>query len=130
MKHKMWYDEEKAIFREEIIGSFSTDDVPQYLDRTRELLSGTSSPQVLVDFTRASPNLYQSKEVKEKLIQGSARLQFENERVAFLVKDTAVRSQAWALALGVQGMGKKVEISWFENEQEAIAWLKGKKDST
>lgn len=130
MKHRMWFDEQKEVFREEIIGSFSSDDVSRYLERTRELLSPVSSPLVLVDFTRASRNLYESNEVKERLIKGSAQLQFNDERVAFVIKDPVVRTQAWALALGVQGMGKKVEISWFENEQEALAWLKGKKDST
>lgn len=129
MKHKMWYDEEKEVFREEIIGSFSEEDVSQYLKRTRELLTPASSPQVLVDFTKASPNLYESNKVKEKLIKGSALLQFKNERVAFLIKDPVVRTQAWALALGVQSMGKKVEICWFENEQEALDWLKGEGDA-
>lgn len=58
------------------------------------------------------------------LIQGTAGLEFTDERVALLVKDPVVRLYARTMAFGSKTKGKKVEVKWFDDEEKAIAWLK------
>ena len=120
----MWIDDKHQIVREEIVGSFAADDVPEYVALSRRILSGIKHRRVLVDFSQASRRLYDSKQVKKMLIDGTVDLGYEDEWVAILAADPVVALQATAMAYGAKAKGKKVKIQWFEDEAEAIAWLK------
>jgi hypothetical protein len=125
MKHKLWYDEKADILREKIIGTFTEEDVSEYLARSRELLTGRKRRYVLVDFSEASKKLYASRKVRQMLIEGTVDLYFADEKVALLVKDPGIRLQARAMAVGSLRLGKPVQVECFEDEEEALAWLKG-----
>lgn len=124
MNQEIWFDEENEIIREEIMGSFVESDVAEYLARTREVLEGRMRHRVLVDFSRASRKLYDSRKVRNMLVAGTVNLGYADERVALLVTDPVIRMQARAMTLGAKSRGKEVEVEWFPEEAEAIAWLK------
>jgi len=124
VKHKIYYDEANGIVREEFIGSFSEEDVPEYFARTREVLSGIEHRRVLVDFSQAARKLYESKKVRQMLIEGTASLEFTDEKVALLVKDPVKKMMSKVVTTGSVTKGKKVQVKYFEDEEEAIAWLK------
>jgi len=124
MEHKIWYDEEHGIVREEIIGTFFDADVDEYYELSRQVMDGMKSVKILVDFTRASQRVYESMYVRQKMIEGSVNLNHHHEKLALLVKDPKVKLQAAASALGARDRGKDVEVAWFDNEDDALRWLK------
>jgi|GEM_PF-1716113 len=124
MKHKIWFDAQYKIVREEIIGSFAAEDVGEYLAVTRQVLNGIKHRKILVDYSHASRRLYDSKQVRKMLIDGTVDLGYIDETVAILAADPVVALQATAMAFGAKAKGKRVKVQWFEDEAEAIAWLK------
>jgi hypothetical protein len=123
VKHKIYYDKQNDIVREEFIGSFSEEDVPEYFARTREVLAGIKHRRVLVDFSQAARKLYDSRKVRQMLIKGTAELEFTDEKVAILVADPVKKMMSKAMTSGSVTKGKKVEVEYFTDEAEAIAWL-------
>lgn len=123
MEHKVWYDEEHGVVRQEIIGIFREADIPEYFARCGQVMEGMKSVKILIDFTRASRRVYESMLVRERMILGSLNFNHHHERLAVLAPDPKVKLQAAASAKGAKDRGKDSEVAWFEKEEDALRWL-------
>jgi hypothetical protein len=123
LKHKIWYDAEKDILRERLIGSFTEDDVSEYLALMKEVYGSCKHRHVIVDVSEARQPFYESK-TQEKLIEGAGRLRYFDEKVAFLKAAPDIRSLIIEVVETMRLRGKPLRTRFFETEEEALAWLR------
>jgi hypothetical protein len=124
MKHKLWYDEENQVLREQIIGSLTEEEIPEFLARVDDLFKGKKNCHAIIDLSQASSQIY-SRKARKKLAEGSIRLGY-SEKVAFIGADYRVRMFARVLIAGAKVLGKPIKSQFFDNEKEALVWLKEK----
>ncbi len=121
MKHKLWYDEENDVLREQIIGSLTEEDIPEFLAKVDELFKGREKCRAIIDLSQASGQIYDRK-ARKKLAEASNKMGY-NEKVAFIGADYRVRMLARILIAGAQVLGKPISSRFFNSEEEALAWL-------
>lgn len=126
MKHKVWFDEANNVLREKIIGGMTKEDIPELLAKVDEIFKDKKECLAIIDLTDASEQVY-SKDARRLLAEGSAKLGY-NEKIAFIGADYRVRMFAKILISGAKFLGKPIKSRFFDNEKEALEWLK-KKDS-
>lgn len=121
MKHQFWYDEEKDVLRERIIGTLTEDDVPEFLAKVKELFEGRKRRRAIIDLTQASKQIY-SKKARQMLSEGSAKLGYD-EKIAFVGADPSIRMMARVLISGAKILGKPITAQFFKNDDDALSWL-------
>lgn len=121
MKHQFWYDEEKDVLRERIIGTLTEEDVPEFLAKVKELFEGRKRRRAIIDLTQASKQIY-SKKAREMLSEGSAKLGYD-EKIAFVGADPSIRMMARVLISGAKILGKPITAQFFKNDEDALVWL-------
>ncbi|MBN2380558.1 STAS/SEC14 domain-containing protein [candidate division WOR-3 bacterium] len=123
MKHKVWFDSEKDVLREKFVGSFTEDDVGEYLRMMEDVYSSCNHKHVMVDLSEAAHPFYDHK-TRQALIEGSGKLRYYDERVAFVGGERDIRELMMELVEGMRHMGKQLRIQFFSTEEEALKWLK------
>ncbi len=121
MKHQFWYDEEKDVLRERIIGTLTEEDVPEFLAKVKELFEGRKRRRAIIDLTQASKQIY-SKKARQMLSEGSAKLGYD-EKIAFVGADPSIRMMARVLISGAKILGKPITAQFFKNDDDALTWL-------
>ncbi len=121
MKHLFWYDEEKDVLRERIVGTLTEEDVPEFLAKVAELFKGRTRRRAIIDLTQASKQIY-SKKARQMLSEGSAKLGYD-EKIAFVGADPSIRMMARVLISGAKVLGKPITAQFFKNEDDALTWL-------
>ncbi|MBD3287141.1 hypothetical protein GF359_10705 [candidate division WOR-3 bacterium] len=123
MKHKIFYDKENDVLREKFIGSFTTDDVPEYLELMSKVYSSCNHAHVLVDLSEAHEP-YMDAETRQMLVEGSGRHRYYDERVAFIGAAPRIKELTVDFIEGLRHMGKQLKIKFFKVEEEALVWLR------
>jgi predicted Zn-ribbon and HTH transcriptional regulator len=121
MKHQFWYDEEKDVLRERIVGTLTEEDVPEFLAKVAELFEGRKRRRAIIDLTQASKQIY-SKKARQMLSEGSAKLGYD-EKIAFVGADPSIRMMARVLISGAKILGKPITAQFFKNDEDALTWL-------
>ncbi len=124
MKHKIWYDEEHGVVREQFFGDICKDELDEFFNVARRFRNGSTKLKLLSDYTRASRKVYDCAETRLKMTNELVRLNNCHEKLAILVNDAYIRLLAGATALGTKDRGRNVEMKMFQNEGDALAWLK------
>jgi hypothetical protein len=124
LKHKIWYDDTNDVLREKLIGSFTEDDVPEYLALMEKVYGECDHAYVIVDASEASQPFYEPR-TREMLLEGSGKLHYFDEKVAFLKAKPGIRELIVEFIEALRLKGKPVRIRFFDDEAEALAWLKG-----
>jgi hypothetical protein len=123
MRHKIWYDVEDGVLRERYIGGFTEEDVPEYLARMREVYGKSENCHVIVDLSNATQPFY-NRRTRMMLIEGAGQLTYTEEKVAFVNARPDIRMLVKAMIAGMRHMGKRLEAGFFDEESQALAWLK------
>ena len=124
MKHKIWYDVEDGVLRERYIGGFTEEDVPEYLARMEEIYGKSKNCHVIVDLSNATQPFY-NRRTRMMLIEGAGQLTYPEEKVAFVNARPDIRMLVKAMVAGMRHMGKRLKAKFFDDEAQALTWLKG-----
>lgn len=124
MKHRIFYDSEKDVLREKLIGPFTADDVSQYLEVMKKIYATCDHKQVIVDLSEATHPFYDEK-TQALLVDGSGNLRYFDEKVAFLKASPDIRRLVMEVVEAMRLKGKPLRTGFFDTEVEALAWLKG-----
>jgi hypothetical protein len=123
MKHEIWYDAEEKVLRERYIGGFTEEDVPEYLACMKEVYGKSKNCHVIVDLSSATQPFY-NRRTRKMLIEGAGQLTYPEEKVAFINAKPDIRMFVKAMVAGMKHMGKRLEAGFFDEESQALAWLK------
>lgn len=123
MEHKIWFDEKNDVLREKLTGPFTTDDVPEYLALMEKVYGGCDHAHVIVDVSEARQPFFEPK-TREMLLEGSGKLHYFDEKVAFLKAKPGIRELIVELIEALRLKGKPIRIRFFDDEAQALAWLK------
>lgn len=123
MEHKIWYDEKNDVLREKLIGPFTADDVPEYLALMGKVYGECNHAHVIVDVSEARQPFYEPK-TREMLLEGSGKLRYFDEKVAFLKAKPGIRELIVELVEALRLKGKPLRTRFFDDEAQALAWLK------
>jgi len=123
MQHKISYDACNDVLRESFIGSFTADDVQEYLNLMAEVYSSCNHAHVLVDLSQAREP-FLDEETRQQLVEGSGKHRYFDERVAFIGAEPRIKELMIEYVEGLRYMGKQLKIKFFKTEEEALAWLK------
>lgn len=123
MKHLIWFDEKKGILREKLVGSFTEDDVAEYVELMKRIYSNCNHAHVMVDVSQARQPFYDSW-TRQALLEQSGKLHYFDEKVAFLHADPDIRIRIIELVETLRLRGKPLRINFFNSEDRALKWLK------
>ena len=122
MKHKIWFDEENGVLREQIIGSLTREDIPEFLAQVDKHFKDKKHCLAIIDLSRATKQVY-DKDARKLMAEESAKLGY-NEKVAFVGASARVKMLAKVLIAGAKIAGKPITSRFFDTDAEALTWLK------
>lgn len=120
MKHKMWFDNDSKILYLEFMGDYLKYDVPVIQEKMIELLEGKPFRQMIIIVS----NIYK---VSDSETRGLSKQALQIARItdaAFVGGSPANRMFAKVLLIDD---ALKTKSSFFKNSEDAIGWLKNRR---
>jgi hypothetical protein len=122
MNYKIWFDEGAGAAYLKVINMLNADDVHGILPGLNKLLEGKDHRYVVVDVTDNPPGLLD--QPARKAFKSYAK-KIDFDKIAMFGAKPFIRMLAKA---AVMALGKFDITKFFEAEDEALAWLKGKEE--
>ena len=120
MKHKIWYDQDNEVLRQEVIGAYSSQEAKASGAEYRKELEGKAVRHLIVDLTQAGKMQdRQTRKTTSECLEDA-----EIDAVAFVGATAATRMIAKVLMkLGFN----KIATDFFKADKDAVAWLKNQR---
>jgi len=120
MKHKIWFDQDYEILRQEVIGAYSSQEARDSGAEYKKSLEGKPYRQLIVDLSQAG----KMQDRQTRKITSESLEDADISAVAFVGATAATRMIAKVLMkLG----SNKISTDFFKTDSEAVNWLNNKR---